>query len=178
LRGLCAGLLCAGLGASALAQSRSARPDANGPKRVDTSPFRRLDIGNLRVELMALNDEACPLQLRSGRVSPTAGRRHALWVDVKSVSPARLASFSLVTLVFDASGRLKETRDTSGGPRLEPQSLASLELSLDYSSLGTGDWLVVAVTSVARDEGEWRSDTAELVSVAAELLQRQMKQGL
>jgi hypothetical protein len=150
----------------ALGQAPGREPSA--PKRIDQSPFRRIDVGDLRIELMALSDEACPLQIRSGRVGSSPGRHRALWVDVKSLSAPPIASYALVTLVFDAAGRLKGTRRTAVTAALAQGKGASVELALDYSDLATGDWLVVAVEHVALAENDWRSDPEELQRVAAE----------
>src|SRR5262245_25222582 len=67
----CATLACVALCASALAQGRSTGTDVNGPKRIDSSPFRRMDIGNLRVEPGA----GCRLLgVRDGRLAGGRGR--------------------------------------------------------------------------------------------------------
>jgi hypothetical protein len=166
-------LACLGLALPALGQARPGQA-SSGPKRIDQSPFRRIDIGDLRIELMALNDEACPLQLQSGRVGTSPGRHRALLVEVKSLSKPTLASYALVTLVFDASGRLKNRRQTPISARLADGKRASVELSLDYDDLATGDWLVVAVEHVAWADGNWRSDPEELESVATGLVRRRL----
>jgi len=174
LRLLCSTLACLGLYAATSGQARPPRPDPNYPKRVDESPFRRLDVGDLRIELMALNDEACPLQLQSGRVAPAPGRHRVILVDVKSLSGPRLASFSLTTLVFDASGRLRGTRDTPADVKLAARKSASVELALDYSAMASGDRLVVAVRRAAWDDGEWLSDPGELISVATKFVRQRL----
>lgn len=156
------------LGVPAFGQARPPQRENSVPKRVDTTPFRRIDIGDLRVELMALNDESCPLQLLSGREGPSPGRHKALWVEVESLSAPTLGSYALVTLAFDAAGNFRGTRHTPVAAKLETGKRASVELSLDYGALGSGDWLVVAVERVAWDDGHWRSDGQELVSVATE----------
>lgn len=168
-RSLCLALACASLSAVALGQGRTPPTrDAGIPKRIDQSPFRRIDIGDLRIELMALNDEACPLQLQSGRVGAAAGRHRALWVEVKSVAAQDLASYALVTMVFDPAGHLRTRRHTSVGERLRKGKRASVELTLDYDTLGNGDRLVVAVERAASAEDAWRSDPEELEAVATE----------
>jgi hypothetical protein len=164
---------CLALCAAANGQTRPTRSDSNYPKRVDRSPFQRLHVDDLRVQLMALNDEACPLQLQSGRVAPAAGGHKALWVDVKSLSASGLASFSLTTIVFDSSRRLKLTRDTPSQVALAAQQSASVELTLDYSAMSSGDTLVVVVKRVALGDGDWQSDPQELLSVAKEFVRLQ-----
>jgi hypothetical protein len=126
-------------------------------------------VDNLRVQLMALNDEACPLQLLAGRVAPTAGRHHTIWVDVRSLATG-VGSFALATLVFDNRGRFKGTRDTPADVALATQDSASVELALDYSAMANGDTLVVAVKRVALNEGAWHSDPEELRSVATQFV--------
>ena len=106
-------LACASLPCFASGQGPTRDPGI--PKRIDQSPFRRIDVGDLRIELMALNDEACPLQLQSGRYGTAPGRHRALWVEVKSLSQTMIGSYALATLVFDAAGNLKTKRHTSVG---------------------------------------------------------------
>ncbi len=167
MRSLFSALALLALCGPVLGQTRPGR-EASIPKRVDSSPFRRIDIGDLRIELMALNDESCPLQLLSGRVGPSPGRHKALWVEVKSLSGPTLGSYALVSLAFDAAGNFKGTRQTSVTAKLATGKRASVELALNYETLGSGDWLVVAVERAAWDDGQWRSDGQELVSVATE----------
>lgn len=169
-------LLGGPLGSTALAQ-RPPRPPrqqqpSGTPGRTDSSPFRRIDLDDLRVDLLALNDDACPLQIQSGRAVAGVGGHRVISVDVRSLAPTTLDSLGLGALVFDAAGVFKWSRDAGTGAGLATGKRGSVDLALDYSTLATGDRVVVAVKEVAWAGGGWASDWKEVRMVATEIVKQ------
>lgn len=158
--------------APAQRQARPPRPQQHTPRRTDTSPFRRIDIGDLRVDLLALNDEACPLRIASGRVGAGAGGQRVIAVDVKGLAPATLDSYTLGVLVFDAAGVFKWTRNAATGAGLPTGNVHSVDLALDYATLGTGDLVIVAVKGTGWAGGVWTSEWEEVRTAASEFAKR------
>jgi hypothetical protein len=139
---------------------------------MDSSPFRRLDLGDFKVDLMGLNDEACPAQIQAGRVFGGSGGHRGVAVLVKNVAGAAVEGLALTTFVFDARGLFKWTRDSGIQAALSPTRVASVDLPLDYANLANGDILVVAVKGADASDTAWNSDAAELRSAAEAFARR------
>lgn len=151
---------------------RPSRPQPDTPRRTDSSPFRRIDVGDLRVDLLALNDETCPLQIASGRSATGAGGQRVIAVDVKSLAATTLDTFTIGVLVFDAAGAFKWSRNAATGAGLATGQVHSVDLALDYSTLATGDLVVVAVRGTGWAGGGWQSDWDEARNAANEFVKR------
>ena len=156
------------------AQERRPPGSHSGPSRVpqqrrdSAAAFKRLEFEGVRFQLLALNDESCPLQIRSGRITKTAVGTRNLTVEVQSVLDAPADSFLLSSLVFDASGTLKADRTAGPGGPVPLRQAQSLEIPLNRASLVAGDYVVLSLKEVAWSEGPWRSDVDEVRMAARE----------
>ena len=119
------------------------------------------------IEFGALNDEACPLQIKGGLVS-TANGRKVLSIDVKNLSEAPLDGFTFTALVFNATGGLKANRDAGGGRSLPSHEGRRVDLSMERATLTTGDRVVLAVKDVAWANESWRSIPEDVMAAAKE----------
>ena len=163
------------------ARAQVARPPQNRPvphstdpslPRRDTTPFRELDIEGTRIEFLALNDEACPLQIQSGRVVKAQSGQQVVAVEVKSLSETPLNSFVLAALVFDATGAYKADRSAGTGGPLPQRQLRRVDLTLNGSAFAAGDRVVLAVKETRWTDGGWRSIPDEVRAAAREAVQQ------
>lgn len=143
---------------------------SRGPyqSRDSAASFKRLEFEGVRFQLLALNDESCPLQILSGRITKTAVGTRSLTVEVQSVLDAPADSFLLSALAFDASGTLKADRTAGPGGPIPLRQTQSLEIALNAAALVAGDYMVLSLKEVAWSDGPWRSDMDEVRTAARE----------
>jgi hypothetical protein len=114
-----------------------------------------------------LNDESCPLQIASGRGARVHGRWQ-LSIEVKNVSDNGLVGFTVIALVFDASGTLVTSKDLGAGGPVPTRQTRHADLSaFEGRPKETGEVVVLAVKDVSWAGASWRS-VSENVAAAAE----------
>lgn len=162
--------LCLGQTAIASAQQPPQSPPGPRPTSRET-PFRSIDLYGLPVRFVAMNDEACPLQLLEGRTDKLSGS-WVMSVQVKSLADATIDRFRLDALVFDPDGRYEGVLHLDAGPELPPREPRWVELAFDRHALSAGDVVVVAVRETLSATSGWRSDRSEVRSAAQQAVRQ------
>jgi hypothetical protein len=165
------------LAAGGIATGQTSRPPQNhtAPRNTDLAqpphgerdPFREVDLNGKRIDLLLLNDEACPVQVWPGPITHASTGQWVVGVDAKYLAAGPLETVVFGELVFDAAGSFKADRTAGTGGPLQGRKKRRINLTLDRASLDSGDRVVLAVQEVTGAEGRWHS-VPEQVRMAAE----------
>ncbi|MFI5183437.1 MAG: hypothetical protein ACHQNV_03485 [Vicinamibacteria bacterium] len=129
--------------------------------------FRELDLSGVRIDLLLMNDEACPVQVWPGPITRASTGQWIVGVDAKYLADGPLQNVVFAALVFDAAGTFKADRTAGTGGPLPARKKRRIGLALDRSSYDPGDHVVLAVREVTWADGRWHS-VPEQVRMAAQ----------
>ena len=131
------------------------------PRRLPT-----IDLGGIRLSFFAVNDEACPIQIKGGRANKRASEGWSLSLAVKALTDEAIDRYQFDVFVYETDGHFNERLEVRAGKNMPPRRDLWVDLPLPRRAFTKDNVIVVAVREVRSANLDWQSIRAEVQSTA------------